>query len=486
MLQNADIHHHVPAVPRRSFWSRLFFYVAPPGALAVVDFGIVVVASVAAGLAYSVFSPSDSYDFNRFASYGMAVAILFVSALNLRGLYRPASALSLSEHLKPVLLMWCGIFAWLACMAFLLKVGDVFSRGATVLFFAIGGTGLVAWRLALKSAFRRMIDTGFISGPRVALLVDEGRQDGGALTESLKKSGYVISRRFVVGADFESAESKAEAFAVVQSLIAHVRKANVDEIIVVFRSSSSQAMHDTLETLKMVPHPVKLLPDPDLAWFLSRKTCEIGPSRAVVLQQAPLSTLERATKRTCDIIASAGALLMLSPLLAIVAVAISLDTSGPVLFRQWRGGYNGRKFQIFKFRTMTVEENGPHVRQAQRNDKRVTRVGRILRKYSIDELPQLINVLRGEMSLVGPRPHALAHDTSYSQLIAPYPARHNVKPGITGWAQINGCRGETAEVEAMKRRVELDLGYIQNWSLLLDARILLMTVREVVSPKNAF
>ncbi|MFE1601544.1 exopolysaccharide biosynthesis polyprenyl glycosylphosphotransferase [Methylobacterium sp. ID0610] len=181
------------------------------------------------------------------------------------------------------------------------------------------------------------------------------------------------------------------------------------------------------------------------------------------------------------------ALILLAPLLTLVAIAIRVDSEGPVFFRQTRTGLNGRRFQIYKFRSMRVQENGPVVQQATRGDLRVTRVGRILRKTSLDELPQLLNVLRGEMALVGPRPHALAHDEYYGQRIPSYTRRFAVKPGLTGWAQINGSRGETPTLAHMKRRIELDLWYIERRSLGLDLVILLRTVlTEVTGRTNAY
>ena len=179
-------------------------------------------------------------------------------------------------------------------------------------------------------------------------------------------------------------------------------------------------------------------------------------------------------------------LLALSPLLAIVAAAIKLDSPGPVIFRQRRNGFNGRQFEIYKFRTMNVLEDGAVIRQAKKRDNRVTAVGRLLRRSSIDELPQLFNVLKGDMSLVGPRPHALAHDDEYGKLIANYAFRHHVKPGITGWAQVNGFRGETLRIESMMERIEADLWYINNWSLWLDLRIMLATCLEVARGRAAY
>jgi exopolysaccharide biosynthesis polyprenyl glycosylphosphotransferase len=187
-----------------------------------------------------------------------------------------------------------------------------------------------------------------------------------------------------------------------------------------------------------------------------------------------------------DVFLSVVALLILSPLLMLVSVAIKLDSPGPIVFRQKRKGFNGRDFKIYKFRSMTVLEDGQTISQATRGDRRVTRVGRILRATSIDELPQLFNVLNGEMSLVGPRPHAIAHDNEYNESIANYAFRHHVKPGITGWAQIHGFRGGTADVDLMKKRVELDIWYINNWSLWLDLWIILLTCFEVARGRNAY
>jgi exopolysaccharide biosynthesis polyprenyl glycosylphosphotransferase len=179
-------------------------------------------------------------------------------------------------------------------------------------------------------------------------------------------------------------------------------------------------------------------------------------------------------------------LITLAPTMLIAAILIKLDSRGPVFFSQLRNGFNSKEFRIIKFRTMTVMEQGPEVKQATRNDKRVTRLGRWLRRSSIDELPQFLNVLRGEMSLVGPRPHAVVHDDEYKKLISKYAFRLHLKPGITGWAQVNGLRGETATVDLMEKRVDLDLWYINNWSLWLDIKILLKTFAAVMGQKEAY
>jgi len=201
---------------------------------------------------------------------------------------------------------------------------------------------------------------------------------------------------------------------------------------------------------------------------------------------APLNSFELFIKRAFDIVVAGTALVALMPLLALVAIVTKLDSPGPVIFRQTRRGLNGKPFHILKFRTMTVLEDGDTIKQAVRSDKRVTRVGLWWRRTSIDELPQLINVLRGEMSIVGPRHHAAAHDNYFDQVIANYAFRHRMKPGITGYAQVKGLRGETPTDEAMQRRVDLDLWYIDNWSFLLDFSIVLRTVVEVARGQNAY
>lgn len=193
------------------------------------------------------------------------------------------------------------------------------------------------------------------------------------------------------------------------------------------------------------------------------------------------------TKLFLDIIIASIILLFLAPMLALIALLIRIDSPGPVLFHQTRTGFKGKKFQIYKFRTMTVQENGDVIRQTRRDDTRLTRIGRLLRKMSIDELPQLLNVLKGEMSLVGPRPHAFAHDEYYRQQIPDYGKRFVVRPGITGWAQVNGARGPTPRLADMERRIELDIWYIQNVHFLLDAQILLWTIRmELTRRTGAF
>lgn len=210
------------------------------------------------------------------------------------------------------------------------------------------------------------------------------------------------------------------------------------------------------------------------------------PIETAEVLQVPLARAERLAKRCLDLAVASVLLLVLGPLLLAIAVMIRLDSKGPALFRQTRVGCGGRQFMIYKFRSMHTTDDGPIVRQAGREDARITRVGRMLRGNSLDELPQLLNVVIGDMSLVGPRPHAVAHDRHYAALITDYASRHQVLPGITGWAQVTGFRGETPTVACMQGRIERDLWYIRNWSVWLDIKILCMTVVAVARRTNAY
>ena len=219
--------------------------------------------------------------------------------------------------------------------------------------------------------------------------------------------------------------------------------------------------------------------------FGTSRIAELGDLKTLQVSRPPLTAFERALKRTFDVAVAAVGLLLLAPLLAIVGIAIKLESRGPVFFWQKRHGYNNSTINVIKFRTMVGSQDGSFV-QAKQNDQRVTHVGRILRRSNIDELPQLVNVLIGDMSIVGPRPHATAHNEMFEGRILPFSRRHNIKPGITGWAQVNGHRGETDTLEKMKRRVEHDLYYIDNWSFLLDVKIILLTLFSKRAYVNAY
>jgi putative colanic acid biosynthesis UDP-glucose lipid carrier transferase len=206
----------------------------------------------------------------------------------------------------------------------------------------------------------------------------------------------------------------------------------------------------------------------------------------VGLTVTPFTGVNGLVKRISDIVLSGLILLMISPVLAALAVGVKLSSPGPIIFRQRRTGLDGEVIEVYKFRSMTAQDNGAVVKQATRNDSRITPFGAFIRKTSLDELPQFVNVLQGRMSIVGPRPHAVAHNEQYRKIVTAYMARHKVKPGITGWAQVNGLRGETDTLDKMARRVEYDLEYLRNWSLGLDLLIIARTVKLVFLDRSAY
>jgi len=227
---------------------------------------------------------------------------------------------------------------------------------------------------------------------------------------------------------------------------------------------------------------------PDIFVFdlVQARSGEIQGIPVVAMCETPFYGYRGVAKRLTDIVLSVMILLLLLPLLAIIALLVKWSTPGPVIFKQRRYGLDGREIAVYKFRTMRVTEDGEHIRQASRSDARITPVGALLRRSSLDELPQLINVLQGRMSLVGPRPHAIAHNEEYRKLIKGYMIRHKVLPGITGLAQVNGCRGETARLEEMEARVNYDLDYLRHWSPMLDIKIILLTVVKLFRDDKAY
>jgi len=266
-----------------------------------------------------------------------------------------------------------------------------------------------------------------------------------------------------------------------------IRGGGIDEVWLTLPMSHEWRIQRIVRELRDEFVELRLLPDVRQMAVVDRSATDVLGMPAINLATTPRSAPERWAKFAFDRLFAFGVLIPLLPLLSMLAIAVKLSSPGPVLFRQRRKGVDGREFDILKFRTMRVHRVQPGVvRQASRNDSRITRVGAFLRRTSLDELPQFFNVLFGQMSVVGPRPHAIEHDDFYRQLIDCYMYRYRVRPGITGWAQVNGYRGETRKVEAMAARVKFDLFYMQNWSFWFDMKIILMTVVRGFIGRNAF
>jgi putative colanic acid biosynthesis UDP-glucose lipid carrier transferase len=240
-----------------------------------------------------------------------------------------------------------------------------------------------------------------------------------------------------------------------------------------------------LEALRDTTGSIYFVPDTFVTDLIQGRMDSVGGIPVVAVCETPFMGINRVVKRTTDIVLSILILILISPLLLLIALAIKLTSPGPAIFKQRRYGLDGSDILVYKFRSMTVMEDGAAVKQAQKNDQRLTPIGGFLRKTSLDELPQFLNVLSGKMSIVGPRPHAVAHNEEYRKLIKGYMLRHKVPPGITGWAQVNGFRGETDTLDKMKGRIDLDLDYLRNWSLRLDLYIIFKTIWVVLKRENA-
>ena len=259
-----------------------------------------------------------------------------------------------------------------------------------------------------------------------------------------------------------------------------------DDILILATESDVPNVERLASALSVLPASLHMMPIGLENILATSKFSELGLLPTIQLLQQPLTLFDRLIKRALDLIVAAIGLILLCPLFLLVAAVIKLESRGPAVFRQSRHGFNNETIRVFKFRTMRTVEEGENFTQAVKDDPRVTVFGAILRKTNIDELPQLVNVLLGEMSLVGPRPHPIALNLKYEDKLAPLFRRHNVKPGITGWAQVNGCRGETDTVEKMHQRLIYDLYYIDHWSFLLDIQIIMMTLLSKKAYSNAY
>jgi Undecaprenyl-phosphate glucose phosphotransferase len=446
-----------------------------------VDTLIIIAAGVLADAAYSLTITALPTGITIYGGAAAVVAALSTCLLKERGLYKPTALLNWTAQVRAVIITWIGVFMFLAGCVFALKIGDTFSRITIISFAAVGLCGLIAQRMFWRTILEGGLANGKLSG-RTIVLISES-QPGPSLQQVLLRHGFRVRRHFVVSADRSHPSHWDD---VISEAVSYVRQSNVDELFIAADLQNWAKLREMTERLRLLPLPVNLIVVGLTSELLKRPLSAIGNATVIELQRAPLNFFELSSKRIVDIFLAGTTLIALLPLLATVAIAIKLDSPGNIIFRQTRHGFNGKPFQILKFRTMTVLEDGESVKQAERFDKRVTRLGWWLRRTSIDELPQLINVLKGEMSIVGPRPHAAVHDNHFDKIIANYAFRQRMKPGITGCAQVNGSRGETPTTKAMQRRVELDIWYIDNWSFQLDLAIMFRTTIEIVRGRNAY
>lgn len=383
---------------------------------------------------------------------------------------------------------WSAVILALIAIAFLTKTSDAFSRGWLLVWFSVTFAGFVALRVGTALMLRHLCDAGrFRQQVVIVGAGDYGQRLVRQLVEnadgSLEIMGIFDRRTRRV----PTLIAGVPVLGNFDDMVRFIRANRVDEIIVALPWGVEGTLSYLLRLLKTAPVNVKWCPEAIGFQLPVRSLSNVAGVPMVSIFDRPLSGRKLLIKAAEDRLGATALLLLTTPIILLAALALRYDSPGPTFFRQKRFGFNNNEFTVFKLRTMHVDtDGGAGVRQATPGDARVTRVGRFLRRTSIDELPQLLNVLRGEMSLVGPRPHAIAHNEQYAALIDEYLERHRVKPGITGWAQVNGLRGATETAEKMRRRVHYDLHYIDNWSLLFDLRILVMTLFVGFTHDNAY
>lgn len=489
LVQPSDGVHAVAHVSSSDSSTRVQHKLALPfdllePSVAAVDVVVVVTASVFAGVGYHWFFLNYVPNVIPYVLIGALASLNFVTNVIALGSYRFGALVNFRRQVFHTTLAWVGVFLILLGVAFSLKMGETLSRGATFGFLAVGLFFLLAWRAVLVRLLINALANGAFAKQKTILICEQTLLSGSKALREMRRYGYTPSAVFDIG-EFEGSASPSDRLLdTLNSVIRVAREEAIENVLLFISWDHSHCIDIILNTLSVLPVRVHLVPDDKFVGYLTR-IWNIGPVWTAELKRAPLSKIERGLKRAVDIFGATTGLLALSPLMVAVATLIKVDSRGPILFTQWRSGFNGRLFRIFKFRTMTVLEDGSVIRQATREDPRFTWLGRWLRRTSIDELPQLFNVLRGEMSLVGPRPHAAAHDCEYERQIAAYAFRYQLKPGITGWAQLKGYRGETGTIDLMSKRIEHDLWYIKNWSFWLDLRILLGTlVTEIWRPRG--
>lgn len=451
-----------------------------------VDLIAVVLASVAAGMGYHEIAFQSAGDPLQFAGVGAAIGIFFVSACRLLETGQGTAVSTGKSRAGQGVIAWALSFALLCLMLFALRAGISVSRGFMGVLFLLGMPFVVGVHAHFPNLLARVTGQGKLSARHAIVIGNTGSASLGEFHAEFGRGRYAKPTILDFDAMAPSVAWPAERSALLSRVLEAAHKNDIGDIFVMAERVSGERLAEIYDALSVVPRSVYVIPGKTQAPLWRNRIAHIGDAVAIEIQSEPLGLTARAVKRAFDVMASIVLLILLIPVFALVSLAIKLDSRGPILFRQNRRGLRGHEFRIFKFRSMRVLEDGPSVVQAGRYDRRVTRVGGLIRRLSIDELPQLLNVLSGEMSLVGPRPHAVAHDEHYSKAIPNYDIRQHVKPGITGWAQVNGLRGETKELWKMHRRIEFDIWYARNCSLVLDARILLLTVVEVFRQRNAY
>jgi undecaprenyl-phosphate glucose phosphotransferase len=415
--------------------------------------------------------------------------IAFSVAAEICSLYRPWRIERFRVEIRTVFLAWTMTVGALVLIAFATKTSSDHSRVVSFGWFALAPVVLAAWRLLVRSILRGMRAQGW--NTRSVAIVGATEQARG-LCEQIGERPWMGIRILGVFDDrtadrrCDLSDVSCEFLGKLSDLVTSCREGKIDVVYIALPLRAEPRIAELLRDLADTTATVYLVADFFKLPLMRAEMTSIGRVPLISVHGTPFHGIDAWLKRGEDIVVGSLILSMIAIPMVIIAILLKLTSSGPIFFVQRRYGLNGKEIRILKFRTMTVCEDGPNIVQATKNDPRVTRLGGLLRRTSMDELPQFLQVLAGEMSIVGPRPHAVAHNETYRSLIPRYMLRHKVKPGITGWAQVNGWRGETPNVTWMERRVKYDLEYINRWTVLWDLKIVLLTIFGRKKRNNAY
>jgi Undecaprenyl-phosphate glucose phosphotransferase len=459
------------------------------GVVRVLEFVLLALTGVGLWFAYVGWHPELVLHYSVLIIACPAVTVVL---LEIAGNYQLPRLQQPLHSIGTCFLVWAGALAVMAAAGFFLKVSVEFSRVWAASWFAGGMAVMLVYRFVVSRLVRRWARNGRME--RRAVIIGGG-QVAENLIRQIERQPYNDIRICGFFDDRDDTRSPPviagyPKLGSVSQLVEFARIAHIDMLVVALPLTAEKRVLQLLKKLWVLPVDIRLSAHSNQLRFRPRSYSYIGTVPMLDIFDKPINDWDSVAKRAFDIVFSLLGIILFSPVMLATAIAIKLDSRGPILFRQKRHGFNNEVIEVYKFRSMYVDQCDPTAKQAvTKNDPRVTRVGRFIRKTSIDELPQFFNVLAGSLSLVGPRPHAVAGQTRnllYHEVVDGYFARHRVKPGVTGWAQINGWRGEIDNDEKIRMRTEYDLYYIENWSLWFDLKILFLTPIRLFTSGNAY
>jgi putative colanic acid biosynthesis UDP-glucose lipid carrier transferase len=425
----------------------------------------------------------------EFTGFYMVLAIItfFISSYvhDQTRIYRNWRNGRLLAYIRDTIIGWLVIVATLVFIGYSTRLSYRYSEKVILTWFIVTPFALIISHILLLQIANKVRSRGYT---RTAVIVG-ANFNGRKLADRIHDYPYLCIdlRGFFDDRDeIRKSTEKINLLGGVADVAGYVREHNIHMIFISLPMAQQPRIRKLLDELHDSTASIYFLPDVNIFELMQARFDNVGGVPVVAICESPFYGVDSVLKDVSDFIFALMALILLAPFMICIALAIKLESPGPAIFKQRRYGLNGEEIIVYKFRSMKVTEDGSHITQAQRNDPRLTRLGAFLRRSSLDELPQFINVLQGQMSVVGPRPHAVAHNELYRKVIKGYMLRHKVKPGITGWAQVNGLRGETSSLDQMKARIEYDLAYVQNWSLSLDTWIIIRTVWVSLRQVNAY